>query len=300
MQHSPAQVAHRKILVDVLDHVEQVVDGAVRVPVQLDGVALRRRPAQQFGKLRLAVGRDVAVGPVGPDQDFAGAVEVQHRVAKSRRRELRQVLQVGELAAGLWRAEVIGDAHGQLLVLPQPEHGLVARRIHADAAAIDDAGDAEAVHLAEEFFGAVDLLLHGRLRQFVENLAERGAAGVDDAGRLVVAIARELAAGRHIVVVADVQRLHRLRRQQQPVIEMLDVDGIVGRNWLRPPPVLVGASRQTAPRSSRRRRRSRIRASAPLQLDRSSPARLSARARRSSSPRCRRSARRGCRGCVRR
>ena len=40
MQHGPAQLAHRKILVDVLDHVEQIVDGAVRVPVQLDGVAL--------------------------------------------------------------------------------------------------------------------------------------------------------------------------------------------------------------------------------------------------------------------
>ena len=155
---------------------------------------------------------------------------MQHGVAKSRWRELRQVLQVGELAAGLWRTEVIGDAHGQLLVLPQPEHRLVVRRIHADAAAIDDAGDAEAVHLAEESPGAVDLLLHGRLGQLVKNLAECTAAGVDDAGRLVVAIARELAAGRHIVVVADVQRLHRLRRQQQPVIEMLDVDGIVGRS----------------------------------------------------------------------
>ena len=40
MQHGPAQVAHRKILVDVIDDVEQVVDGAVRIPVQLDGVAL--------------------------------------------------------------------------------------------------------------------------------------------------------------------------------------------------------------------------------------------------------------------
>jgi hypothetical protein len=126
-------------------------------------------------------------------------------------------------------AQRIGDAHGELLVLPQPEHRLVVCRIHADAAAVDDAGDAEAVHLAEESFGSVDLLLHGRLGQLVKNLAERSAAGFDDAGRLVVAVARELATRRHIVVVADVQRLHRLRRQQQPVIEMLDVDGIVGR-----------------------------------------------------------------------
>ena len=106
---------------------------------------------------------------------------------------------------------MIGDAYGQLLVLPKLEHRLVVRRIHADAAAIDDAGDAKAVHLAEEFFGAVDLLLHGRLRQFVKNPAERGAAGVDDAGRLVVAVARELAAGRHIAVVADAERFHCLR-----------------------------------------------------------------------------------------
>ena len=40
MQHGPTQVAHGVILVDVLDHVEQVMHGAVRIPVQLDGVAL--------------------------------------------------------------------------------------------------------------------------------------------------------------------------------------------------------------------------------------------------------------------
>src|SRR5882757_11259620 len=51
---------------------------------------------------------------------------------------------------------------------------------------------------------------------------------VDHAGRLV-AVARELAAGSDVGIVADVERLHRLRRQQQPVVEMLDVDGIVGR-----------------------------------------------------------------------
>ena len=118
MQHRPAQIAHGIILVDVLDHIEQVVDGAVRIPVQLDGVALRRRPAQQFGELGLAVRRDVAVGPVGPDQDLAGAVEMQHRVAKSRRQQLRQVLQVGEFAARLRRAQMIGDTHRELLVVP--------------------------------------------------------------------------------------------------------------------------------------------------------------------------------------
>ena len=68
-----------------------------------------------------------------------------------------------------------------------------------------------------------------RLRQLVEDLAERIAVAVDDAGRIVGAVAFELAAGRDVGVVADVQRGKRLRGQQQPVIEMLDVDRIVGR-----------------------------------------------------------------------
>jgi hypothetical protein len=59
--------------------------------------------------------------------------------------------------------------------------------------------------------------------------AERVAVAGHHAGRTVVAVAFQLAAGGHVGVVADVQRLHRLRRQQQPVVEMLDVDGIVGR-----------------------------------------------------------------------
>ncbi len=85
MQHGPSEIAHRIILSDVFDDIEQVLHGAVRVPVQLDGVAFQGGPAQQFGEFGLAVGGDVAVGPVGPDQDLAGAVEMQHRIAESRR-----------------------------------------------------------------------------------------------------------------------------------------------------------------------------------------------------------------------
>ena len=150
--------------------------------------------------------------------------------------------------------------------MPQLEHRLVIGGIDADPAAVDDAGDAETVHLGEEFFGAVDLLRHGRLRQLIEDLAERVAVGDHDAGRLVVAAALELAAGRDIGIVMDVERFHRLRRQQQPVIEMLDVDGIVGGCGGHLARRSGGASRQTAPRSSRRRPRSRSRAFAPAAL----------------------------------
>ena len=229
MQYCPAQIADRIFVVHRLDHIEQIVNGALRIPVQLDRIALARGPAQQIVQLGLAVRRDVAVGPVGPDQDFAGAVEVQHVVAESRRQQLRQVAQIRELRARRRRAEMIGDAHRELPVAPQLEHGLVTGRVHADPAAIDDAGDAKTVHLAEELARAVDLLVERRLRQLVEDFSERIAVAGDDAGRIVGAVAFELAAGRDIGVLADVQRGKRLRAQQQPVIEMLDVDRIVGR-----------------------------------------------------------------------
>ena len=41
-----------------------------------------------------------------------------YTAAETRRQQLRQVLQVGQFAAGFWRAEMIGDADAQLLVVP--------------------------------------------------------------------------------------------------------------------------------------------------------------------------------------
>ena len=184
---------------------------------------------QKLGQLRLAIGRDVAIGPVGPDQDFAGSVEVEHGIAESRRQELRQVLQVDEFAARLRRAEMVGDANGELPVAPQLEQGLVVGRVHADAAAIDDAGDGETVHFAEKFPGTLDLLCGGRFRQFVEDPAERIAIADDYAGRTIVAVAFKLAAGGHIGIVVNAERLHRLGCQQQPVVEMLDIDRMIWR-----------------------------------------------------------------------
>ena len=214
MQHGPSEIADRVILGYLFDDIEQVVDGAVRIPVQLDGVALGCGPTQQLREPGLAIGRDIAVGPVGPYQDFAWAVEVQHRVAEPLRQQLRQVLQIRKLAARLRRAQVIGDAQRKLPVMPQLEHGLVVGGIHADPAGIDDAGNPKTVHLAEEFLGAVDLLVEGRFRQSVEDLAERIAVADDHAGRAIIAVAFQLAAGGYIGVVANVQRFHRLRRQQ--------------------------------------------------------------------------------------
>ena len=52
----------------------------------------------------------------------------------------------------------------------------------------------------------------------IEDLAERVAVAVDHAGRAIVAVAFELAAGGDVRIVTDVQRFHRLRRQQQRVV----------------------------------------------------------------------------------
>src|SRR5437879_6357747 len=120
-----------------------------------------------------------------------------------------------------------GHAQGKLPVVPQLEYRLVVGGIHADAATIDDAGDAKSVHFAKEPLGALDLLLERRLRQLVENPAERVAVGIDDAGWLAVAAKLDLAARRDVGIAMNAQRFHRLGREQQPIIEMLDVDGIL-------------------------------------------------------------------------
>jgi hypothetical protein len=69
------------------------------------------------------------------------------------------------------------------------------------------------------------------------------AAGDDHAGRLVVGVALELAARGDIGILADIELLHGLLRQQRPVVEVLDVDGIVRcslRDLLRRRAALLG------------------------------------------------------------
>ena len=56
MQHGPAQIAHRIILVDVLDDIEQVMDGAVRIPVQLDRMPFEAAQRSNSASLALPSG----------------------------------------------------------------------------------------------------------------------------------------------------------------------------------------------------------------------------------------------------
>ena len=53
-------------------------------------------------------------------------IDQRASVAESLRQKLGQVLLVGELAAWFRRAEMIGDADGELPVAPELEHRLVA------------------------------------------------------------------------------------------------------------------------------------------------------------------------------
>ena len=195
MRDRPAQFDYRHFAVHALEHVEQLADGSVAVPVLRQRHAALGRPLRGLVE-RFLVGLGRLVFVVHAEGDaLADAVEPQHIVAKAHRQELCELLEFVELLAALLRKIAVVHAHGQRLLAPHAEQRRVFRGRHVEAARIDDAGKADAVELAEELARALDLLLEGRRGQLVE---QRDDAPGDCAGRIAARIAHELRARRQV------------------------------------------------------------------------------------------------------
>jgi hypothetical protein len=73
---------------------------------------------------------------------------------------LRPVQEVRFLALGLLREEVVGDAHRELIVLGELlDDGIVFRVVLKAAPCVNGAGHPEAVELAHEMAGRVELIV---------------------------------------------------------------------------------------------------------------------------------------------
>ena len=115
------------------------------------------------------------------DQHLAGAVVAEVVVALLVLRRLRPVEEIGLLALGLLREEIVGEPDRELAVVVQLlDDGVVVRIVLKAAAGVDRAGHAEAVELAHEMARRVDLILERQLRPLGQRRVEDAGIGLGD------------------------------------------------------------------------------------------------------------------------
>ncbi|MNG91044.1 hypothetical protein D3C79_499510 [compost metagenome] len=142
------------------------------------------------------------------------------------------LLEVVQLFLGLLGEQVVGDAHGQLTVVGQLlDHLVVVREVLVAAAGIDGAGQAQAVELAHELAGGVDLVFQRQLRPLGQGGVEdhRVGAGDEHAGRLAELVALDLATGWVRRVLGVAHGLECGAVEQRAVVEVEQEHRGVGR-----------------------------------------------------------------------
>ena len=166
------------------------------------------------------------------DEHLPGAVEPQEVVALAGRHHPGPALEVLQLALGALREQVVGDARGELALPRQLLDDLVVVGVVLEAAAgVDHARHAEAVQLAHEAAGRVELILERELRALGERRVQdpRVRPGDQQPGGIAALVALDLAARRLGRVLGVADGAKRGAVEQRPVVEMQDEDRRVGR-----------------------------------------------------------------------
>ncbi len=138
-----------------------------------------------------------------------------------------RVLVLLEFRADVLGEQAVGDPHRQRFFAPQFLQGSVVAGIDAEAAGIDDTGDAETIELREELPGAGDVVLEIRPRQAIEQGGDADDAAVEPAGGFARGCALRRETSRQLVR-GNRKHLLCLRRYQHRRIEQLDPGRIVG------------------------------------------------------------------------
>lgn len=131
--------------------------------------------------------------------------------------------EVVQLFLGLLGEQVVGNAHGQLVVVGQLlDHLIVVRVVLVATTGIDGTGQAQAVELAHELAGGVDLVFQRQLRPLGQGGVEdhRVGAGDEHAGRVAELVTLDLAARRVGRVLGVADCLERSAVEQCAVIQV--------------------------------------------------------------------------------
>ena len=224
---------------DLLEHIERAADRLIIGGVQPPGPAPLGEQADHRFQIAFHLRRHVGAGDaeileIGGriDQHLARAVMAISIVAVPRLDLRRPGGEVLQLLLRLLREEIIGDAQCQLAILVQlVDDGIVIGIILRASARIDHAGDAQAVELAHEMLGAVQLVVRRQLGPLGQRRIQDRRIGLrqQQAGGIALRIADDLTARRVGRVLAIADRAQRRRVQQSAIIEVQDEDRRFGR-----------------------------------------------------------------------
>ncbi|MNO85063.1 hypothetical protein D3C76_764230 [compost metagenome] len=239
MVEEPGQAVEWNVAVDLLEHVEHARDrfvvGGVQAerPALLDQVAHHRLQFFFHGlrQVRARLEEVLEVGG-GEHQHFAGAVVAQEVGAAVQLDAGGPLLEVVQLFLGLLGEQVVGDAHGQLVVVGQLlDHGVVVGEVLVAATGVDGAGQAQPVELTHELASGVDLILQRQLRPLGQRGVEdhRVRAGDQHAGRVTELVALDLATRRVRRVLGVADGLERGAVEQRAVVQVQQEHRGVGR-----------------------------------------------------------------------
>ncbi|MCY1174100.1 hypothetical protein D9M73_142870 [compost metagenome] len=156
-------------------------------------------------------------------QHFPGAVVPKVIVALVQLHTAGPVLEVGQLFLGFLGEQVVGDAHGQLLILRQLlDHLVIVRIILETTAGIDRAGQAQAIEFAHELTGRVDLILQRQLRPLGQGRVQNHRIGPrhQHAGRLAIGVTHDLATRRVRRVAGVTGDTQRCAVEQGAVVQV--------------------------------------------------------------------------------
>ena len=229
MRDRPAQRCDRRLPVDAFQHVEQMMNRAVVVPMERGGQPARRGPLKHAKEPLAIIFRGLFVVVHAPDDILADAVEAKVIVTEAHRHGLGHGLQVLAFVAAARRAQAVGDANRERAVAPDLEQRPVFRDRHVVAAWIEHTGDSEPVERPEESTGAGNLLLEARAWQQVIDVADGAVVAADPAGRLAVGAGFEAEPRYQAGLLGDAECLRPAGREQDRGIEHLHIDVVVRR-----------------------------------------------------------------------
>ena len=157
MHDRPAQWRDRRVAVDALQHLQQVMHRGVAVPMLGQRHAARCGPAGDLViLLLLRLGRAVVVVHA-PGDVLAHAVEAQHVVAESHGQQLRERPVVFQFIAAVLCEQLNRRRAPSTCDRSRPEQRLVLAAVRLKPPGVADAGEAEPVELTEELPGAQTL-----------------------------------------------------------------------------------------------------------------------------------------------
>ncbi|MNI34503.1 hypothetical protein D3C73_884940 [compost metagenome] len=226
----PVQAIERHLAVDLFVDVEDAADAFVVGRVNAERPALFHQQLDHVVQFRFQLRRQLRARLVEQfeircreHQHLTGTVVAQQVIALARLQHLAPAAEIADLAALVLGEQVVGDAHGQLIIAMQLLDDLVVLGVVLEATAgVDHRGDAQAVQLAHEMAGGIGLVFDRQLRPLGQGRIQDQCIrlGQQQAGGIAQRIAHDLPAGRIRSFLGIAAGTQRSAVEQRAVIQV--------------------------------------------------------------------------------